>query len=941
MAISLVRKRSGSIVDFERTRIERAIAKAYQANNAPLDDLSLSQLVDRVVLSAEESYGHDDVIPSVEDIQNIVEKEIANKGDFEIAKEYILYRQKRAEIRYEEQQALLEAIDRAEIKVKKRSGKIVPLDIKEIERAIENVCQGFEKCVNMPEIIQATKLGLYDGITTSEINKVIVMTLKSQIERDPTFSYLTARFLINDLYKEVIGADEFSKHFSMLHQKGFIESINEGIFKGRLDPKLKEFDLEALSKVLDTNRDSLFEFMGVQVLSDRYFIRDSEQKLLETPQYFWMRVAMGMALTEENKNEKAIEFYHTVSRMHYVPSTPSLLHSGTHRPQMSACFLSTTEDDLHNIFKVIGDNAQLSKWSGGVANDWTAIRATNALVKSINTGSQGVIPFLKIVDATTASINRSGKRRGATCVYLETWHHDIEQFLDLRKNTGDERLRTHDTNTANWIPDLFMKRVEAGADWTLFSPDEVPDLHDLYGKAFEARYEEYEAMADEGKIRLFKRMKAQDLWRKMIMMIFETGHPWMVFKDPANIRSPQDHKGVVHCSNLCTEITLNTSKEETAVCNIGSINLVRHVKAGVFDWDQLQQSVKTAIRMLDNVVDIGFCPIPEAKLSNERHRPVGLGIMGTQDVFFELGLNFDSTEAVNFSDRLMEFISYHAIMTSSELAKEKGAYASFKGSKWDRGLFPVDTIALLEQERGIATGVVASGTMDWTPVREHVKQYGMRNSNTMAIAPTATISNISGCLPSVEPIYKNIYAKSNFSGEFTVVNQYLVRDLMGENLWTPDMLEKLKYYEGNLQKIAGIPEYLKAKYKETFQIEPYWIIAHAAHRGKWIDQSQSINIFLSTESGRAISDTYFLAWKMGLKSTYYLRTLGATSIEKSTVDINKKFDDTPKESVAQTVTTHTLELQVDPQLQAQLQPEFVSAKPKITVIEDASCESCQ
>jgi len=935
MAIALVRKRSGSIVDFERARIESAISRAYKANNVALDDIDLSALVDRVILSAETQFG-DDLIPSVEDIQNIVEKEIAQRGDFEVAKAYIIYRQTRAEARYEEQQALLEAIDRSELKVKKRSGKIVPFDLKEIERAIENTCQGFEKCVDIPEIIQATKLGLYDGITTSEINKVVVMTLKSRIERDPAFSFLTARFLINDIYKEVVGADEFSKHFDMLHKKGFVDSINEGIFRGRLDPRLKEFDLEKLANELLPSRDSLFEFMGIQVLYDRYFIRDNEQKLLETPQYFWMRVAMGLAILEDGDREtKTIEFYHTLSQMLYVPSTPTLLHSGTHRPQMSSCFLSTTEDDLHHIFKVISDNAQLSKWSGGVANDWTQIRATNALVKTINTGSQGVIPFLKIVDATTASINRSGKRRGATCVYLETWHADIEDFLDLRKNTGDERRRTHDTNTANWVPDLFMKRVEAHEDWTLFSPDEVPDLHDLYGKAFEIRYEEYEKMADEGKIRLFKRVKAQDLWRKMIMMLFETGHPWMVFKDPANVRSPQDHVGVVHSSNLCTEITLNTSKEETAVCNIGSVNLVRHVKAGVFDWNLLKESVHKAIRMLDNVIDVGFYPIPEAEVSNKRHRPIGLGIMGTQDLFFELGLNFDSTEAVDFSDKLMEFISYHAILASSELAKEKGAYESFKGSKWDRQIFPVDTIALLEEARGIPTGIVAAGKLDWAPVREHVKTYGMRNSNTMAIAPTATISNISGCLPSVEPIYKNLYVKSNFSGEFTVVNQYLVHDLMAENLWSPDMLEMLKHYEGNVSAIPGIPDYLKAKYKETFQIDPYWIMAHAAHRGKWIDQSQSINIFLSTESGRAISDAYMLAWKMGLKSTYYLRTLGATSIEKSTVDINKKFGDAPTKESAQVVTTHTLELQSKPQ------PEPVLAKPRLTVLKDETCETCQ
>ncbi len=918
MGILLIRKRSGSVADFDRARIESAVSRAYKANNVPIDELSLHQLVDRVIASVEEGTVNEESIPSVEYIQNVVEKEIANKGDFEVAKSYIIYRQMHAQARYEQQQALLEAIDRSELKVRTRSGKIVPFDIKQIEKAIINVCQGFEKCVDVPEIIDGVKTGMYDGITTSEINKVVAMTLKSHIEHDSSFSFITARFVANDIYKEVIGADEFSKHFTMLHQKGFATCIADGIEKKRLDPALADFDIAKLSAQLDTARDGLFESMGITVLLDRYFLRDAEQKLLETPQYFWMRVAMGLSLCEKDRNEKAIEFYHTLSQMKYVPSTPTLLHAGTHRPQLSSCFISTTEDDLHHIFKVIGDNAQLSKWSGGVANEWSAIRATNALVKTINTGSQGVIPFLKIVDATTASINRSGKRRGATCVYLENWHADFEDFLDLRKNTGDERRRTHDTNTASWISDTFMKRVDSDGQWTLFSPDETPDLHDLYGKAFETRYEQYEKMADEGKIRLFKRMQAKDLWRKMLMMLFETGHPWPTFKDPANVRSPQDHVGVIHSSNLCTEIMLNTSKEETAVCNIGSINLVRHVKAGVFDWTLLEKSVKAGIRMLDNTIDIGFYPIPEAENSNMKHRPIGLGIMGTQDVFFELDMQFDSPEAVEFSDKLMEFISWHAIMTSSELAKEKGAYSSFKGSKWDRNLFPVDTIALLEKERGIPTTIEAKESMDWAPVRAHVKEFGMRNSNTMAIAPTATISNISGCLPSVEPIYKNLYVKSNFSGEFTIVNSYLLNELKELNLWNKAMLEKLKYFEGNLSNIAEIPQHLKDKYKETFQIDPYWTILHAARRGKWIDQSQSINIFLNTESGKVISDTYMMAWKMGLKSTYYLRSLGATSIEKSTVDINKKFEGEPVPAMA-------------------MEP----AKPRVVIADDGICESCQ
>ncbi len=921
MAITLVKKRSGSIVEFDSERIAKAIAKAYAAMQTPLPSEKLSHIVEGVAQKLEEKWDEDH-LPSVEDVQDLVEAEIAANGDFEVAKDYILYRQERAEVRYEAQQALLAAIDRAELKVKKRSGKIVPFSMKEIEIAIENACQGFEKCVDVPEIVKAVKLGMYDGITTAEINKVVVMTLKAHIERDPSFTRITARFLANDIYKEVVGADEFSKHFPSLHAKGFAECIKDGVEKVRLDPRLADFDLPMLAKELDQSRDHLFEFMGIQVLYDRYFLRDAEQKLLETPQYFWMRIAMGLAILEKDKNAKAVEFYHVLSQMLYVPSTPTLLHSGTHRPQMSSCFLTTVEDDLHHIFKSIGDNAQLSKWSGGVANDWTNIRATNALVKTINTTSQGVIPFLKIVDATTASINRSGKRRGATCVYLETWHLDIEEFLDLRKNTGDERRRTHDTNTANWIPDLFMKRVDEGGEWTMFSPEEVPELHDLYGKAFEEKYIAYEKKADEGGIALYKRVKAQDLWRKMLMMLFETGHPWITWKDACNIRSPQDHVGVVHSSNLCTEITLNTSKSEVAVCNIGSLNLVRHVKNGVLQWDLLENSIKHAMRMLDNVIDVGFYPVKEAEDSNLRHRPVGLGIMGLQDTFFESNLNFDSIEAVDFSDQLMEFVSWHAIMNSAELAKEKGAYETFKGSKWDRDIFPVDTIALLESERGISTGIAPTARMDWTPVRDAVKKYGMRNSNTMAIAPTATISNISGCLPSVEPIYKNIYVKSNFSGEFTIVNEYLVKDLQSVTLWNKDMVEKLKHYEGNLEFITEIPAWIRAKYKETFQIDPYWIFAHAARRGKWIDQSQSINVFMKTQSGKAISDAYMQAWKMGLKTTYYLRTLGATAIEKSTIDINKKFD-------------------ADPNDAKKPEAQKIVMKPKVTVFKDETCESCQ
>jgi ribonucleoside-diphosphate reductase alpha chain len=923
MTLTLIKKRSGSVVTFTSDRILNAIKKAYEANATAIDADDLDRLTNQVVHQLDYKYSTDEIdgefiIPSVEDVQDVVERVIAQKGDFEVAKAYIIYRQERAEVRYEKQQELLDLVNRSATSVKKRSGKIVPFDVAQIEIAIKNVASSFQDgLIPVDQVVAATKLNIYDGITTGEITKAIILALKPFVERDPKFSNVSARFLVNDLYKEVLGTDEYSDHFTMMHERKFPEMIKRGIGEKRYDARLVFFDLPKLAKAMNPKRDQLFEFMGLQVLYDRYFVTTEKKNYLETPQYFWMRVAMGMSILEKDPTATAIEFYNTLSQMLYVPSTPTLLHSGTAHPQMSSCFLSTTNDDLHHIFKVIGDNAQLSKYSGGVANDWTDIRATNAWIKTINTGSQGVIPFLKIVDATTASINRSGKRRGATVVYLETWHMDVEEFLDLRKNTGDERRRTHDTNTANWIPDLFMKRVMDGGEWTLFSPEEVPDLHHIYGKKFEAAYEAYEKQADRGEIKMWKRVKAADLWRKMLMMIFETGHPWITFKDPCNIRSPQDHVGVVHGSNLCTEITLNTSATETAVCNIGSINLPRHLREGQIDFGLMETTIKTAMRMLDNVIDISFYPIAEAKNSNMKHRPVGIGIMGTQDVFYAMNLNFDSDAAVQFSDKLMEFVSWHAIYNSAMLAKEKAPYETFKGSKWDRGIFPVDTLKLLEDERGIETGILPTATMDWAPVREAVKQYGMRNSNTMAIAPTATIANISGALPSVEPIYKNLYVKSNFSGEFTCVNDALVYDLTKLGLWNDDMLEQIKRLDGNIESIVEIPETVRGKYKEAFQIDPHWVIMHAAVRGKWIDQSQSINIFLSTTSGRVISDTYMHAWKMGLKTTYYLRSLGATSVEKTTVDIK-----------SQTTLTDT-----QTKVSASVRPTIVMA--------GEVCESCQ
>jgi ribonucleoside-diphosphate reductase alpha chain len=944
MAINEVRKRDGSIVPFDRLKIEVAIGKAFQAKSTAHAPTLLAEITDSVIEELDRDFSEGD-IPHVENIQDIVERKIAEKGYFAVAKAYILYRAQQTEDRRKKAKE-------AGLRVIKRGGEYATFDIAEIEKTIEMLHEKQNGDLDRSEIFGEIKSAIFDGIATKEINQIILMALRGRIERDLKYSKLAARFLFNDLYKDILSTDETSTDFKKRYQTGFAEQIKKGIKGERIDKRLaKVFDLKKLAAAIEPERDRLFHYLGAQVIYDRYLIRDLDNTIIELPQYFWMRVAMGVALDEEKDNTKhAINFYNLISQLYYVPSTPTLLNAGTVHPQMSSCYISTVQDELTDIFKTFGDNAQLSKWSGGVGNDWSNIRGTGALIKRINVPSQGVIPFLKIVDSTTASINRSGKRRGATCVYLETWHWDIESFLELRKNTGDDRRRTHDINTSNWIPDLFMKRVLDGQMWTLFSPEEAPDLHHLYGKAFEKRYAEYEQMADEGKITLFKRMPAKDLWRKMITMLFETGHPWITFKDPCNIRSPQDHVGVVHSSNLCTEITLNTSLEEVAVCNLGSINLARHVKGGKLDEELLADTSQRAMRMLDNIIDTNFYPIPEAKTSNSRHRPVGLGVMGFQDALYMLKTDFDSEKAVQLTDQIQEIVAYNAILASSKLAKERGKYKSYKGSKWDRGIFPLDTLDLLEKERGIETGVDKKARLDWKKVKAHVKKYGMRNSNCMAIAPTATISNISGCFPSIEPIYKNLYVKSNFSGEFTVINHYLAEDLKKLNLWNGEMLGKIKYYNGSIQNIKEIPENIRSRYKEAFEIEPVWVIKEAAHRAKWIDQSQSINLFTSTTSGQAISDMYMTAWKMGLKTTYYLRTLAASSVEKSTIDINKTYQEEPKAEVVET-TVSVVEIVSEPapvevpvpEPQPVQVPEFtgMDIDPKLCRIDDPDCEACQ
>lgn len=930
----MVVKRTGEIVDFDSSRIKNAIIKAVEATKANTDPQLVDELVKDIVAEIETRFT--DFYPNVENIQDVVEKHLVKRELYEVAKGYILYRADRQKVREQLKRKDMEKILLGKLKVRKMDGRTVLFDINKIRRTLKRAAKGFENEVSVDEIAAETIKNVYDGIKTDEIERAMILAAVSFIEKDPAYSYFASRLFMQKLYKEAIGRSVNSEVEEILYRESFINGIKKGAESGMLDRKLLEFDLVKMSKGLMLERDELLQYMGMQTLYERYFMKIDKRRV-ELPQAFWMRVAMGLAVNENNKEQRAIEFYELLSSLRFVSSTPTLFHSGTTHPQLSSCYLTTIEDDLNHIFKCIGDNAQLSKWSGGLGNDWTNVRATGAWIKSTNVESQGVIPFLKIANDVTMAINRSGKRRGATCAYLEAWHLDIEDFMDLRKNTGDDRRRTHDMNTANWIPDLFMKRVIADGEWTLFSPNEVPELHHIYGKEFEKKYTEYEEKARNGQVKKFKTMPAAKLWRKMLSMLFETGHPWITFKDPCNIRSPQDHAGVVHSSNLCTEITLNTSKDETAVCNLGSINLGRHVIDGKLDVDLLADSVKTSIRMLDNVIDINFYPTEEAKNSNFRHRPIGLGIMGLQDALYKTNIPFDTEHGVEFSDRSMEIISYYAILASSELAKERGTYESYKGSKWDRDIFPNDTIKLLEEERGMKIEITKDERLNWSRVREHVKKHGMRNSNTMAIAPTATISNIAGCFPCIEPIYKNIYVKSNISGEFTIVNSYLIEDLKKEGLWNDELKERMKYYDGSVQMMPEMPQRLKNKYKEAFEIDGEWFIRHAAARGRWIDQSQSVNIFIKGTSGKKLNDVYIDAWKMGLKTTYYLRSLAASQIEKSTLDASK-YGYTQKREYNTLEEKETVQAVVG---EGSVVEAPMKKKPNVCNPNDTECEACQ
>ncbi len=886
--ITQIKKRNTEVVPFEPAKIEVAMLKAFEGTRAGVEAALLEVLVKEVIVTLEKLFVQKS--PGVEDVQNVVENVLMEAGYYDVAKHYIIYRYEHTKKRAKKKEETVKKLEEGGIFVLKNNGQREPFYMDKLKKSLRFYIQGYESVIDIDVISNQIRQEIYEDITTKEIARAVVMVFRSFIEHDPAYSFVASRAVIASVYKEVIGKEKIDyANLENLQKKAFIQSIKRAVGAGRLDPRMLMFNLDELAETLVMSRDNLHTYLSTQTIVDRYFLRIAEtNEILETPQIFWMRIAMGLALEEkEHRDEWAKKFYHQMSSLLYVPSTPTLFHSGTMHPQMSSCYLTTIEDSLDHIFKCFGDNAQLSKWSGGIGNDWTNLRGTGALIKGTGVGSQGIIPFLKIANDTTAAINRSGKRRGATCAYLETWHWDIEDFLELRKNTGDERRRTHDMNTANWIPDLFMMRVKEDAMWSLFSPNETPDLHDTYGKEFKRRYEAYEEKGKAGELQLFRQVKAKDIWKKMLSMLFETGHPWITFKDPCNLRSPQDHVGVVHSSNLCTEITLNTSADETAVCNLGSLNLERFISGGTFDEEKIKESTAIAMRMLDNVINLNFYPTEEARFSNMKHRPVGLGVRGYQDALFMLGINFDSDEAVDFADRSMEIISYYAILGSSRLAKERGTYKSYRGSKWDRGIFPIDTIALVEESRDLSIDVPRTERMDWSVVRDHVATYGMRNSNCLAVAPSATTANISGSNPTIEPIYKNIYVKANQAGDFTIVNSYLVAELKQRNLWDEEMLGKLKYYDGNLSQIAEVPQDIKNKYKEAFDIHPMWLIKAAAYRGKWIDQSQSLNIFYSGKSGKEISDMYVYAWEMGLKTTYYMRTMAASQVEKSTVEISK------------------------------------------------------
>ena len=930
-------KRTGEIATFNAEKISVAIGKAFLAvegqqgaDSSRIHD-RISQLTEMVMNTFKRRLPSGGTI-HIEEIQDQVELALMRTGEQKVARAYVIYREQRATARQQ-----TGANHHPTLQITDHNGQLQPLDLGALTATIETASEGLEG-IDVQAIVDETVKNLYNGVKESDIATTMMMATRTRIEQEPTYTYVTARLLCNELVGTGL---EFLGLSTDTSENDALEPfLKKGIELDLLSPDLLNFDLAKLSAAIQPERSNQFTYLGLQTLFDRYFIHSNGVRF-ELPQLFFMRVSMGLALNEENKEERAIEFYNLLSSFDYMASTPTLFNSGTLRPQLSSCYLTTIGDDLYDIYGAMRDNAMLSKWAGGLGNDWTPVRALNSYIKGTNGKSQGVVPFLKVANDTAVAVNQGGKRKGAVCAYLETWHLDVEEFLELRKNTGDDRRRTHDMNTANWVPDLFMQRVFEDAEWTLFTPSETPDLHDLTGAEFAERYTHYEAVAKEQNM-LHKKVRAKDLWRKMLSMLFETGHPWITFKDVCNLRSPQQHVGVVHSSNLCTEITLNTSQDEIAVCNLGSINLVQHVQGGVLDREKLARTIKTAVRMLDNVIDINYYAVPQAKNSNLKHRPVGMGIMGFQDALYEMGIAYGSDAAVDFADESMEVISYYAIQTSSDLALERGAYSTFKGSLWDQGILPIDSLELVAKSRPERMFEVdRTQRLDWDSLRAKVQKDGMRNSNVMAIAPTATISNICGVSQSIEPTFQNLYVKSNLSGEFTVINPYLVRALKERGLWDTVMVNDLKHFEGSVQKIARIPEELKAIFATAFEVETRWIVDAASRRQKWIDQAQSLNLYIAGANGKKLDITYKMAWLRGLKTTYYLRALGATSAEKSTINTGALNAVKPASVEAPVVAAQAVE---DKKPEAQVEEDgFTTAAPvpMACSIDNPDCEACQ
>jgi len=934
-------RRNGSVVPFEPNKIAVAIMKASLAVHGAQGAASasvretvdaLTQQVIRALMRSRPGGG----TFHIEDVQDQVELGLMRGGHHEVARAYVLYRERRTQERAKQQvqaapaSPTLHVVDR---------GQRVALDMEALTERIRNACSNLGSEVKADPIIAETLRNLYDGVPVDEVYKASILAARTLIEKDPDYTYATARLLFHTISREVLGHDVPPANMQQAYVDYFPDFIKKGVQHELLDEKLLHFDLKRLGGALRAERDQQFDYLGLQTLYDRYFLHHNKTRI-ELPQAFFMRVAMGLSLNEAERESRAIEFYEILSSFDFMSSTPTLFNSGTLRSQLSSCYLTTVPDDLDGIYESIKENALLSKFAGGLGNDWTRVRALGSRIKGTNGESQGVVPFLKVVNDTAVAVNQGGKRKGAVCTYLETWHLDIEEFLELRKNTGDDRRRTHDMNTANWIPDLFMRRVMEKGQWTLFSPSNVPDLHDKFGVEFETAYVAYEQQAARGEIKPARILEAGDLWRKMLTMLFETGHPWITFKDACNIRSPQQHAGVVHSSNLCTEITLNTSDTETAVCNLGSVNLLQHIKDGALDHEKLKRTITTAMRMLDNVIDINYYAVKKARDSNVRHRPVGLGVMAFQDSLYSLRIPYASDAAVQFADTSMEAISYYAYWASTELARERGSYSSFKGSLWDRGILPLDTLDMLAKERGGFVEVDRSSTMDWDALRRKIAKDGMRNSNCVAIAPTATISNIIGVDASIEPCFGNLSVKSNLSGEFTVVNSYLVRDLKRIGLWDDVMVMDLKHFDGSLSPMDRVPHEIKQLYATAFEVETRWLVEAAARRQKWIDQAQSLNIYMAGASGKKLDETYKLAWLRGLKTTYYLRTMSATHAEKSTVSSGRMNSVASSQATAPSGGS----LLAAAAAVAQQQMEMSSSAAtdiKFCGVDDPTCEACQ